>query len=112
VCIDGSAKFPTFLVPTIVWQLEHGGPIERAATALAGWARYLAVVDPEDQAFDASGDSARRHALAAEADPVAFLSYEAVFPPELRSSERFRSAFAAGYQRVAAEGPLAAMEAV
>jgi mannitol 2-dehydrogenase len=111
VCIDGSAKFPTFLIPTIEWQMERGGRIERAATALAGWARYLAVVDPAQQAFDASGDAARRYAAAACADPVAFLDYEAVFPPALRSSARFRSAFAAGYERIAAEGPIAAMRA-
>jgi mannitol 2-dehydrogenase len=111
LCIDGSAKFPTFLIPTIERQLEEGGPIERAATALAGWARYLAVVDPEKQAFDASGDTARRYAAEATADPAAFLGYEPVFPPAVRSSERFRSAFAAGYERIAADGPLAAMSA-
>jgi mannitol 2-dehydrogenase len=111
LCIDGSAKFPTFLIPTVEWQLERGGPIDRAATALAGWARYLAVVDAEQQAFDAAGDAARRHAADAVADPVAFLSYEAVFTPAVRSSERFRSAFAAGYEQVAAEGPIAAMSA-
>ena len=111
VCIDGSAKFPTFLIPTIERQLEGGGPIERAATALAGWARYLGVVDPEQQAFDASGDAARRHAAEAIADPAGFLEYEAVFPPAVRSSERFRSAFAAGYEQVAAQGPIAAMSA-
>jgi mannitol 2-dehydrogenase len=111
VCIDGSAKFPTFLIPTIEWQLERGGPVSRAATALAGWARYLAVVDPDQQAFDASGDAARRHAAEATADPVAFLAYEAVFPPAVRSSPRFRSAFASGYEQVAVEGPIAAMQA-
>jgi mannitol 2-dehydrogenase len=112
LCIDGSAKFPTFLIPTIEWQLERGGPIERAATALAGWARYLAVVDPGQQAFDASGDTARRYAAEATADPLAFLEFEAVFPPAVRSSQRFRSAFAAGYEQIAAEGPIAAMEVV
>jgi mannitol 2-dehydrogenase len=111
VCIDGSAKFPTFLIPTIEWQMERGGPIERAAMALAGWARYLAVVDRQQQAFDANGDAARRYAAEATADPVAFLAYEAVFPPALCSSPRFRSAFAAGYERIAAEGPVAAMSA-
>jgi mannitol 2-dehydrogenase len=109
VCIDGSAKFPTFLIPTIERQMERGGPIELAATALAGWARYLAVVDPAQQAFDANGDAARRYALEACADPVAFLEYEAVFPPALRSSPRFRSAFAAGYEEIVAGGPIAAM---
>jgi mannitol 2-dehydrogenase len=111
VCIDGSAKFPKFLIPTIERQLESGGPVERAATALAGWARYLGVVDPEQQAPDASGDIARRYAAEARADPVAFLDYDPVFPEPVRSSPRFRSAFAAGYKRIAAEGPLAAMSA-
>ena len=111
LCIDGSAKFPSFLIPTIEWQLERRGPIERAATALAGWARYLAVVNPEQQAFDASGDEARRHAAEATADPVAFLSHEAVFPPAVRESPAFRAAFAGAYDRIAGEGPIAAMQA-
>jgi mannitol 2-dehydrogenase len=111
LCIDGSAKFPTFLIPTIEWQMERGGPLERAATGLAGWARYLAVVDPEQQAYDASGEEARRYAAEATADPVAFLAYEAVFPPAVRESASFRAAFAAAYARIAAEGPIAAMQA-
>jgi mannitol 2-dehydrogenase len=110
VCIDGSAKFPTFLVPTIERQIESGGPIDRAAMALAGWARYLGVVNPNEQAFDAGGDVARRYAAEATADPVAFLAYEAVFTPAVRSSARFRSAFAAAYEQVAAVGPIAALE--
>jgi mannitol 2-dehydrogenase len=109
VCIDGSAKFPTFLIPTIERQLESGGPIERAATALAGWARYLGVVDEEQQAYDRHGDVARRYAAEALADPLAFLDYEAVFSEPVRSSPRFRSAFRAGYERIAGEGPIAAI---
>jgi mannitol 2-dehydrogenase len=93
VCIDGSAKFPAFVIPTIARQLETGGPIEHATAGLAAWARYLAVVDPAAQAFDASAAVARRHAAAALADPAAFLEFEAVFPPSLRSSRRFREEF-------------------
>jgi mannitol 2-dehydrogenase len=111
VCIDGSAKFPTFVIPTIERQLESGGPIERAATALAGWARYLGVVDPQQQAPDAGGDIARRYAAEGMADPVAFLDYDSVFPGPVRSSPRFRSAFTAGYERIVADGPVAAMSA-
>ena len=44
LCIDGTAKFPTFLIPTIERNLETGGPVRHAALALAGWARYLATV--------------------------------------------------------------------
>jgi mannitol 2-dehydrogenase len=109
VCIDGSAKFPTFLVPTIARQLELQGPIERATTALAGWARYLAVVDPAAQAFDSSADVARRHAAEAVANPVAFLEFHAVFPPAVQTSPRFRAAFSAAYRRIAEDGPIAAM---
>jgi mannitol 2-dehydrogenase len=109
VCIDGSAKFPTFLIPTVARQLEVEGPIERAATALAGWARYLAVVDPAAQSFDSSADVARRHAAEADADPVAFLEFDAVFPPAVRTSPRFRAAFSVAYRRIAEDGPIAAM---
>ena len=76
VCVDGSAKFSKFLIPTIARQLEVNGPIERATTAVASWARYLAVVDPADQAFDSNADVARRHAADAVADPVAFLKFD------------------------------------
>jgi mannitol 2-dehydrogenase len=110
VCIDGSAKFPSFLIPTIASQLEADGPVERAATALAGWARYLAAVAPAAQSYDSDADTARRHAADAAADPSAFLAFDAVFPPALRESPRFRAEFAAAYRRIADQGPLAAME--
>jgi mannitol 2-dehydrogenase len=111
VCLDGSAKFPAFLIPTVERQLEADGPIERAATALAGWARYLGVVEPERQAFDAHGEVARRYAAEAIADPVAFLEYEFVFPAAVRSSPRFRSAFDAAYRKIAEAGPIVAIGA-
>ena len=80
LCIDGSAKFPTFLLPTITFQLDHDGPIGDGALALAGWARYLATVPPERQAFDAAGDTARRHARRAMDEPTRFLDFAEVFP--------------------------------
>jgi mannitol 2-dehydrogenase len=110
LCIDGSAKFPTFLIPTIARQLELDGPIERAATALAAWARYLAVVDPADQSFDSNADVARRHAAEAVADAGAFLEFDAVFPPALQASQRLRAQFSAAYRRIAEDGPVAAMQ--
>jgi hypothetical protein len=69
------------------------------------------VVDPAEQSFDANGDVARRYAAAAMTEPVAFLDYDAVFPSALRDSERFRESFSESYWRVAAEGPIAAMNA-
>jgi mannitol 2-dehydrogenase len=110
LCIDGSAKFSHFVIPTIARQLETGGPIEHAAAGLAAWARYLAVVEPAAQAFDSSAAIARRHATAALADPLAFLEFEAVFPPALRSSRRFREEFSSSYGRIVESGPIAALE--
>jgi mannitol 2-dehydrogenase len=110
LCVDGTAKFATFLIPTVARQLEADGPTERAATALAGWARYLGVVDPAAQAFDASADAARQHAAAALADPIAFLEFDAVFPPAVKASPRFRAQFSQAYRRIAEEGPIAAMK--
>jgi mannitol 2-dehydrogenase len=111
LCIDGSAKFPTFLIPTIAGQLDAGGPIERAATALAGWARYLGVVDEAAMAYDSGGAAARRHGASATRDPLAFLEFCDVFPPAVRGSERFRAAFANAYATIAEAGPIAAMGA-
>jgi mannitol 2-dehydrogenase len=109
LCIDGSAKFPTFLLPTIAFQLEHGGPIARSALALAGWARYLATVPPDRQAFDAAGDTARHHAQRALEEPTRFLDYAEVFPASLRDDGRLRAAFAAAWRRLVDVGPLIAM---
>jgi mannitol 2-dehydrogenase len=109
LCIDGSSKFPTFLLPTVVFQLDNDGPIARSALALAGWARYLAGVPADQQAFDAAGDTARRFARRAADDPTRFLEFVDVFPRAVGDNDRFRATFAASWQRVGDVGPLAAM---
>ena len=79
------------------------------ATAVAGWARYLVTVPADQQSSDPLGAEARRHAEAATSDPRAFLAFDAVFPAELRSSERFGEAVADAYATLVADGPLAAL---
>jgi mannitol 2-dehydrogenase len=110
LCIDGTAKFPTFLIPTIERQLELGGPVDRAALALAGWARYLATTPPEERAMDSGADHAATYALRSLDDPVAFLGLADVFPPSLRDNERFRDAFASATRSLATLGPIGAVE--
>lgn len=109
LCIDGTAKFPTFLVPTIEHQLAAGGPIGCATMALAGWARYLAVVPTVEQAADASGAESRRLAAEALEQPIRFLDLEQVFTPALRDSDRFRTEFVEAAGALATNGPLSAM---
>ncbi len=112
LCIDGTAKFSVFLIPTIERQLERGGPVECAALALAGWARYLATTPAAERAADPSADQSASYATQAIDDPVAFLELEAVFPPVLRDSDRFREAFAASAGSLAPRGPIGAVEAL
>ena len=109
LCIDGTAKFPTFLIPTVERQLELGGPVECAALALAGWARYLGTVPAAERAPDTHG--ARSVELAAQAldDPRAFLELDLVFTPHLRESERFTDAFVRSYADIAGRGPITAL---
>jgi mannitol 2-dehydrogenase len=110
LCIDGTAKFPSFLIPTVERQLELGGPVDRAALALAAWARYLAVTPPAARAPDPHAGPAVALALESMQEPLAFLALEEVFTPPLRESERFRATFAAASRSLAEHGPLAALE--
>ena len=113
LCIDGTAKYPTFLIPTIEHHVANGGPVHHAALALAGWARDLVTVPVEQQSPDASAELSRRHAVAAVDDPAGrFLDLDAVFPAVVRDSDRFRSEFVAAADALATMGPLAAMAAL
>ena len=45
VCLDGTSKFPKFLIPTIESNLDRGGQVKLSALALAGWCQYLLAKD-------------------------------------------------------------------
>jgi mannitol 2-dehydrogenase len=110
LCIDGTAKFPNFLIPTIEAQLERGGPVTCAALALAAWARYLAIVSPNLRAPDSRGERAVALARRFLVDPLNFLELEEVFTPLLRESPRFRSAFVRNAVVLESRGPFGAIE--
>jgi mannitol 2-dehydrogenase len=110
LCIDGTAKFPSFLIPTIEAQLDRGGPVACAALALAAWSRYLATVPAEQRAPDRRGDRATALASDALRDPSIFLELDEVFTPPLRESRAFRDAFVTASRSLAAQGPITAIE--
>ncbi len=109
LCIDGTAKFPSFLIPTVEAQLERGGPIACAALALAAWRRYLSTTPDAERAPDAHGEPAVELARSSDGDPLRFLDLASVFPPALRESDRFRDAFGAASSALAASGPIGAL---
>jgi mannitol 2-dehydrogenase len=110
LCIDGTAKFPSFLIPTVEQELLLGGPVECATLALAGWARYLAVTPASERASDPQGERAAALAVRSVDDPLAFLELVEVFTPALRENGRFRDSFAQASRSLAENGSLTAIE--
>ena len=97
VCLDGTSKFPKFLVPTIEAQLDRGGQVRLSALALAGWCQYLLGKDDQGRAIALSADprldEAVAFAQASLAEPAAFLDFSDVFGPRLPAHPVFRAAF-------------------
>lgn len=103
LCLDGSAKFPKFLIPTIRAQIVNKGPITLSALALAGWAAYLAQ-DNVELSSDPLLDEAIALAQQSTADPAAFLGFTAVFGTGLADDPRFVDAFVSALGRLRTHG--------
>lgn len=114
LCLDGSAKFPKFLLPTVRAQAKATGPVGLAALALAGWCQYLNAVDDHGNAIaiapDPNLDQARHFAALSVDEPTAFLDFAEVFDDELAGSEHFRNAFATALGRIRADGVRSAID--
>lgn len=114
LCLDGSAKFPKFLLPTVRAQLAQGGPVESAALALAGWCQYLCGVndhgDPIDVSPDPQLEDAREFAAASIEEPANFLGLESVFGADLQASEPFVRAFSDALRAIRSNGVRSTVE--
>jgi mannitol 2-dehydrogenase len=112
LCIDGTSKLRSFLIPTVEAQLERGGQVKCAALALAAWARYLATVPPALRAPDSHGEHAAELAQRSLVEPAAFLDLEEVFTSFVRGSSLFRDEFTAAAADLAQLGPHRAIDRV
>ncbi len=91
VCMDGSAKIPKFLLPTVREQLRRGGPIGRASLAIASWCRAMAGTDDRGCAIavpDPLAALLSARASASPRDPAGFLAVTEVFGEDLSESDR------------------------
>ncbi|MDJ0769612.1 MAG: mannitol dehydrogenase family protein [Ilumatobacter sp.] len=105
LCLDGSAKFPKFLLPTVRAQLGVGGPVELSALALAGWCEYLARgAGTDGLAADPLLDRAVEWALRSVDEPTAFLAFDDVFPDDIATNPIFAGAFERALTRLRADG--------
>ncbi len=115
LCLDGSAKFPKFLMPTIRSQLATGGPVALSALALAGWCSYLVGIADDGREIVHASDpdlaNARALANASLGDPARFLTYSRVFGDDLAGDERFRSAFVDALEGLRSRGVRATLAA-
>ncbi len=97
VCLDGTSKWPKFLVPTVESQLERDGQVKLSALALAAWCQYLLgqtdAGEPIVLSADPRLDEAVAFARASVSDPAAFLGFTDVFGWRLPSDPRFVAAF-------------------
>lgn len=92
LCLDGTAKFPKFLLPTVRRQLAQSGSVALSALALAGWCEYLRR--PVDSlASDPLLGKAVEHARRSENNPAAFLMFHEVFGEDLSADPHFVRAF-------------------
>ncbi len=115
LCLDGSAKFPKFLLPTVRSQLDAGGPVVLSALALAGWCHYLnGTTDAGDaitHANDPQLEDAIAHARRSQSDPAAFLAWGDVFGADLAVPGRFADAFVEALDRLRSTGVPSAIDA-
>jgi mannitol 2-dehydrogenase len=95
LCANSSDMIPKFLLPVVRAQLDAGGPIERAAAALAFWARYAQGTDEHGEPINVV-DHRRDDVMAAAQrdldEPGSFLDQPAVFA-DLGENPQLRKAF-------------------
>jgi mannitol 2-dehydrogenase len=86
---DGSQKIRNAIVPPLEFQLESGGSISSIALALAAWWRYLNGVDEVQQPIaikDPVAEALSNAARLSPKDPVALLSFDAIFGKQLSAN--------------------------
>jgi mannitol 2-dehydrogenase len=112
LCVDGSERIPTFLLPVIRHQLATGGEIDRSALVVAAWARYAEGVDEEGcviDVVDRRADALRPAAARQRDDLTAFLGNAELFG-DLTTSERFVAAFSSSLRSLHERGARATAE--
>ena len=82
ICLDGSAKMPKFLLPSVHEQLARGHVPPLLTLATAGWFRYLSGTDEQGQPIPLEDPMAailQERALSGGPDPRSLLSLRALF---------------------------------
>lgn len=109
---EGSARIPKFVLPSILEQIDRGGPLKLLSFTIASWFRFLAGRDDYGdslQIIDPLGDKLRELALEGRTDPRLLLSVHELFGDVLPASPVFVTAVKDALQDLYAMGAKAAL---
>ena len=113
ICLDGSAKMPKFLLPSIHEHLARGHVPRLLTLAVAGWFRYLSGTDEQGRPIpieDPMAATLQERAQAGGPDPRPLLALRGVFG-DLGDNPHFVSALEAALRRLYSEGTRATLTA-
>jgi mannitol 2-dehydrogenase len=115
VCLDGSSKFSTFIVPSLEAQLDQGGSIRMLSLVLAGWCRYLRGRADDGLRLNLAHDPFLADAVAAAQasrdDPRRFLQYTRALGTRLAESDGLLGTFSDALASLEQVGSLATLAA-
>ncbi|WP_020683301.1 mannitol dehydrogenase family protein [Marinobacterium rhizophilum] len=115
LCSDGSSKFPKFVLPTLLGQIEQGRALDRTALIIAAWCHYLRGVDEQGNPYGIPDPRAAwlQKAISDTDNLVQnFLALEDVFGRVIPQSEAFVQAFACQLERLQTLGVRATLDLV
>lgn len=118
IAMDGSQKLPQRLLATIEARISRGQDFACLALGVAGWMRWQAGIDEQDQPFEVQDPlAAKTRALYHKGQTgfekaASLCSLEAVFGPKLPSYPRFVDAVGAALDALLKHGACATVEAL
>lgn len=111
LCMHGSAKIPSFILPSIAEQLTRDGPIDRLTLCVASWIRFLKGIDEQGIHIPIEDPQAEKlMRLAQSNDPLAILQLTDIFGT-LNQSERFIKTLKTAFDSLTHKGARATLSA-
>ncbi len=105
ICLESSAKFPIFILPTIKAQLKQNGNIDRAAFVVAAWCKYNDGIDENGNTYDiedAMSNVLIRVAAMSHQNPIEFLKIDKIFG-DMVNDQRFVDQFLSSLEMLRAK---------
>ena len=113
ICAEGSVRIPKFVLPSMIEQLDAGGPIRLLAFTVAAWIRYMSGRDENGKTIsinDPLESHVRNCLVTSEADPRPVLSLREIFGGVLPESKRFVEEVSSAYRSLVEKGGRAALK--